>query len=102
MKLKFSSCLYHYHNAKQSQLVPTSREIENFPTYTGKDLGLTFTPAQSTFKIWAPTASKAQLKLYSQPLGGTPTQTIELQKTTNGTYTAIVKAIRRQLLYILH
>jgi len=75
----------------KAQLVPTSRETEYFPEYTGKDLGLTYTSKQSIFKIWAPTATNAQLKLYTQPLGGIPTQTIALQKTINGTFTATLK-----------
>lgn len=59
---------------------------ENYPTYTGKDLGLTYTPTQSAFKIWAPTASKAQLKLYSQPLGAAVTRIVDLEKSTQGTW----------------
>lgn len=57
-----------------------------YPVYTGKDLGLTCSSDKSVFKIWAPNATRAQLKLYSQPLGGTPTQTIELKKATQGTW----------------
>ncbi|MBL0055366.1 MAG: type I pullulanase [Chitinophagaceae bacterium] len=61
---------------------------EEYPEYTGKDLGLTYTPQQSSFRIWAPTASKVQLKLYAQPLGGTATQTINLKKAEQGSWTA--------------
>ncbi|MEY2918138.1 MAG: hypothetical protein RIS73_1852 [Bacteroidota bacterium] len=70
----------------KAQLVPKIRENDNYPAYTGNDLGLTFTPKQSAFKIWAPAASKAQLKLYQQPTGGTPSQTIDLKKGTQGTW----------------
>jgi len=61
---------------------------ETFPAYTGKDLGLTYTVKQSSFRIWAPTAYAVQLKLYAQSLGGAPTQTIALKKSTQGTWTA--------------
>jgi pullulanase len=61
---------------------------EFFPAYTGNDLGLTFSPKQSNFRIWAPTATKAQLKLYKQPLGGEAFQTIALTKSNQGTWTA--------------
>ncbi len=64
-----------------------SQTIGNYPIYTGTNLGLTFNPQQATFKIWAPTAGKAQLKLYSQPTGGTATQTINLKKSAQGTWT---------------
>jgi pullulanase len=63
---------------------------EIFPTYTGKNLGLTYTIKQSAFCIWAPTASRAQLKLYQQPLGGITLQTIELKKAEQGTWAATI------------
>ncbi|MGG9964075.1 type I pullulanase [Ferruginibacter sp. SUN106] len=69
-------------------IMHSKAQINNFPIYTGKDLGLTYTPNRSTFKIWAPTATNAQLKVYSQPLGGAPTQTIDLKKATQGTWVA--------------
>ena len=89
MKLQ---CLFLYLTLtimhSKAQLIPVDRETETFTIYTGKDLGLTYTPQQAQFKIWAPTASKAQLKLYSAPLGGTPTQVIDLKKATEGTWAA--------------
>ncbi|MCQ4021846.1 MULTISPECIES: type I pullulanase [unclassified Ruminococcus] len=33
--------------------------------YTGNDLGATYTPAATTFKVWSPTASKAMVRLYA-------------------------------------
>ncbi|EOD01859.1 type I pullulanase [Caldisalinibacter kiritimatiensis] len=32
--------------------------------YNGDDLGLNFTPSESTFKVWAPTATKVSVALY--------------------------------------
>ncbi len=58
-----------------------------FPTYTGNDLGLKWSPTQSNFRIRAPTASKAQLKLYRHSLGGEALQTIALKKSLQGTWT---------------
>ena len=40
-----------------------------YPTYTGNDLGLTYSKAASSFRIWAPTATRVQLSLYKQSLG---------------------------------
>ena len=42
----------------------------SYPEYKGNDLGLNYTPGQSQFRIWAPTASKAQLLLYNEGVGG--------------------------------
>jgi len=66
--------------------MPTKAQKEIYPTYVGSDLGLTFTPTTSSFKIWAPTATKAQLKFYRQPIGGTPTRTIDLKQSKQGTW----------------
>lgn len=33
--------------------------------YTGSDLGSTYTPSQTTFKLWAPTASAVKVNLYA-------------------------------------
>lgn len=40
-------------------------EIDKEYTYTGHDLGVTYTPEASTFKVWAPTATEVTLNLYS-------------------------------------
>jgi pullulanase len=61
---------------------------ENFPVYNGNDLGLTWTSKQSSFRIWAPTATRVRLKLYSQPLDGDAVQTIEMKRSVNGTWTS--------------
>ena len=37
--------------------------------YDGNDLGMTYTPSQTTFKVWAPTAGNINLKVYNV---GTP------------------------------
>lgn len=70
-----------------TQIMFTNAQSNSYPTYTGTDLGLTYSPMQSAFKIWAPTATNAQLKLYRQSLGGTPTRTIDLKKSSQGTWT---------------
>lgn len=38
-------------------------------TYQGDDLGVTYSPTESTFKVWAPTAQTLKLRLYNS---GTP------------------------------
>jgi len=39
-------------------------DFTTYPTYSGNDLGSTYTPEATTFKVWAPTSSKVTLKLY--------------------------------------
>ena len=35
--------------------------------YAGNDLGLSYSPDASTFKVWAPTATEVSLALYDDP-----------------------------------
>ena len=68
-----------------------NNQFDSYPDYTGDDLGLHYSPGKSSFRIWAPTASKAQLLLYNDGIGGTVTQTIDMQKSQSGTWVASVK-----------
>ncbi len=38
---------------------------DSYATYTGNDLGATYSKESTTFKVWAPTASKVNLNLYA-------------------------------------
>jgi pullulanase len=58
----------------------------DYPVYTGKDLGLTYTPTAATFKIWAPTATAAKLNIYKSDLGGTALRSITMNKGDNGVW----------------
>ena len=42
-----------------------SNKDEIYNTYLGSDLGFTYTPESTTFKVWAPSAEQVLLKLYS-------------------------------------
>lgn len=42
-----------------------SNKKEIYPVYEGSDLGCTYTPEYTTFKVWAPSAEQVLLKLYS-------------------------------------
>jgi pullulanase len=61
-----------------------------YPVYDGKDLGLTYLPSHSAFRIWAPTARKAELRLYAAGIGGQALQVIEMKQGEAGTWTAQV------------
>lgn len=62
--------------------------FEEEMTYTGNDLGATWTKEKTTFKVWAPTATKLEVYLYEN---GTPyvddkIDTIPMTKDVNGTW----------------
>lgn len=56
----------------------------DYPEYKGKDLGVTYSPKATTFKVWAPTASQVELRLYTSGSGGTASETIALEKAAGG------------------
>jgi len=67
--------------------VKDTKNYAAYPVYTGRDLGLTYSAAQSSFRIWAPTAEKVQLRLYAEGTGGEPLQEKEMKKDKDGTWT---------------
>lgn len=70
-----------------------------YPDYKGTDLGLIYTSNQSAFRIWAPTATNVKLKMYNQPLNGDAMQTIDMKRSEQGTWTAILKGNQKGKYY---
>lgn len=80
----------------------TKAQVKNFdsyPVYSGHDLGLMYAAGQSLFRIWAPTAEKAELTLYKEGIGGSPLQTISMQKSKSGTWIALLKGDQKGKFY---
>lgn len=61
-----------------------------YPFYTGNDLGVRYTAKATTFKVWAPVASEVLLRLYDAGEGGVPLTTIGLKKGANGAWRTVV------------
>ncbi len=59
--------------------------IENY-TYDGDDLGPVIDGTQTTFKVWAPTASKVVLNLYAAGNGGEALANIDMVKGDHGVW----------------
>lgn len=64
-------------------------EFENEFTYTGNDLGATWTKEKTNFRLWAPTAEKAFVNLYKTGTEGTSDliEKASMTKDVNGTWT---------------
>ncbi|WP_286229389.1 type I pullulanase [Neobacillus mesonae] len=56
--------------------------------YSGTDLGVTYEPERSCFKLWAPTASQVKLKLCSTK--SCYSEIVKLKREEKGVWTAIV------------
>lgn len=68
----------------------SSRDFEEKYTYHGRDLGATWTPEKTRFRLWAPTAEEVTVCLYA---GGTPNtedllDQIAMTPDVNGTWVA--------------
>jgi pullulanase len=59
---------------------------DQYPIYTGKDLGLRYSRAVSAFRIWSPTAQQAQLLLYADDQSTIPLKVMDLAKAAEGTW----------------
>jgi pullulanase len=62
-----------------------------YPAYQGNDLGITHEGGETVFRIWSPTAEKAELLLFKEAEKGYPVRVIALNKGTNGTWHTKVK-----------
>ena len=81
-------------NYGEKAVVPTSvfdsdYFIENF-TYDGDDLGAVINGNSTTFKVWAPTASRVVLNLFEKGNGGSAYESVDMVKGDRGvwSYTA--------------
>jgi pullulanase len=70
---------------RSSAPVSTMR-YDQYPVYTGTDLGMVWSPRQTVFKLWSPAASAARLHLYARGDGGAALQTLVLKKAAKGVW----------------
>lgn len=72
--------------AVYSHIVKTPEFSQRF-SYDGDDLGITYTPRKTTFKIWSPVASEAYVVLHN-PEG---TKLIEMKKNDRGVWSVEIE-----------
>jgi pullulanase len=70
---------------------PKILSLDDYPVYTGSDLGVTYSPLKTIFKVWAPTASAVKLRLFTAGEGGKATRIIKLDKGAKGVWEVIIK-----------
>jgi pullulanase len=59
---------------------------DRYPIYSGKDLGLRYSPAASAFRIWSPIAEQARLIIYTNDSSVIPFKTVDLTRGPAGTW----------------
>jgi len=69
-------------------------------TYTGDDLGATYTAAKTDFRVWAPTASEVELATYSSAtLAADQAVVTPMTKSVNGTWIASLNGNKNGQIY---
>ena len=64
----------------------SSENFENEYTYDGNDLGAIYTKEKTTFRVWAPTATKVELNLYKEGSGDNLMETVSMTSDVKGTW----------------
>jgi len=72
---------------------------ESFPFYRGEDLGVTWSPEKTTFRVWAPTAQTVVVKIYEKGQGGIPLATYGMHSSRGGTWALSVESNLENLYY---
>lgn len=91
MLLSFITHLFH---GKAQQT-----DFSKYPVYTGNDLGIVYSPGKTTFRIWSPTASEAELRLYHNGTGNFLAGTYPMIKSKNGTWAITVYTDQKSKFY---
>lgn len=63
-----------------------SEEFNDAFYYEGDDLGVTYSKEATSFRVWAPTASKVVLKLYEEGSGDNLIKDVDMVKDVKGTW----------------
>ncbi|MFT6827822.1 MAG: pullulanase [Roseivirga sp.] len=81
------------------ETTPTYESYNDYPVYEGNDLGFTYNPEQTQFKLWSPAASAAKLHLYEKGNGDTKIKSIDLKRGENGVWATNVKGDQKNKYY---
>ena len=65
---------------------PIYTSLEDYPVYEGSDLGLTYSPQVSQFKIWSPAAEAVDFRVYEAGVGGAPIIEEKMLRGDKGTW----------------
>lgn len=67
------------------------QSVDDYPVYEGKDLGLSYSKNESTFRLWSPAAEKINVHLYAAGNGDNLLATHSMQKAEKGTWALRLK-----------
>ena len=67
--------------------------------YYSGSLGALYTPKRTTFRLWAPTASKVVLNIFRECLHDSRLDSIEMKKAENGTWVHVMEGDQNGIFY---
>jgi pullulanase len=73
--------------------------FSGYPVYAGNDLGVTYNPTGTVFKIWAPMATEACVRIYAAGSGGEALQKVAMKKQPKGVWAVAVPGDIRDRYY---
>lgn len=77
----------------------STEEFEEAFTYTGDDLGASYTKKATTFRVWAPTASKVKVNFYKKGSGRNLLTSEKMEKDVKGTWVYTASGDKKNLYY---
>ena len=93
-----SSTQFKEKQAVMGEIYSSSKFITSY-TYSGSDLGATYSKNSTTFKVWAPIATDVTLNLYSAGNGGSAYKTVKMTKGTGGVWQTSVAGDLNKVYY---
>lgn len=66
---------------------PPHEKWKEYPVYKGDDLGVQYSPEQTSVRIWSPSASEVLFHLYNQGHEGERIESFQMGKDIDGTWT---------------
>ena len=79
-------------SCKNTPPVPDYASYDDYPVYPGDDLGMTYSPDATTFKLYSPAAEEARVHLYRKDVDEETPETLELERMTEGVWRRVVDA----------
>jgi pullulanase len=74
-------------------------DYDSYPVYNGNDLEMIYSPSATYFRIWAPTADEARVRIYDAGIDGEPVMEKKMKKDVEGTWIASFDEDLKNLFY---
>ena len=74
-------------------------DYSSYPVYNGDDLEMIYTPSETQFRVWAPTAEAVKVKIYENGIDGETVIEKKMKKSLQGTWIIRFEKDMKDLFY---